>query len=425
MGLFGWFRDSQSTQSDRLEEIEPQLQEARQERLEIKRKLTELLDWFKSWEPFDPARLEKPIHDIREYLFEDAKIERSRFESAVLEKLSEIAESHQQFARETQLKLAQEEQAIAQLQQQLQTLPQQVRDSIEIPPQPRRELSELDGKLSQLDEKISGVDCRILDLPQPPTQELSNIFQHIADLDRKVAGVNRQLRDLPPPPTQELSDISQHISQLGSQIEGVQQSFEQLRDRVDSQLSQIQTQQSTLQSDLEPILHENRAILQLATPSTSQISSIDWKRLNHLLESGRWKDADFETRLLLFEMAGLHPGDTFDSERISHLSCRDLQILDRLWRNNSNQRFGLSVQKQLFEDIGGRIGTDDYNTYCRFGQKVGWLVGDRWLPDADLHFSSDALPGYLPVTYGLHWIRGIRSRKLYFVDFLSRLETCL
>ena len=92
-----------------------------------------------------------------------------------------------------------------------------------------------------------------------------------------------------------------------------------------------------------------------------------------------------------------------------NFSCQDLRTIDKLWVKYSNGNFGLSVQKQIYQSLGG---TKEYDSkvWRKFGDKVGWRKGGEWLYYDQLTFSKEHYRGHLPK----------RIRGLSF----SRVETC-
>ena len=88
----------------------------------------------------------------------------------------------------------------------------------------------------------------------------------------------------------------------------------------------------------------------------------------------------------------------------------ELRIIDQLWLKYSQNRFGFSVQKQIWVDNGGKVdGSYDWGTYCKLGDKVGWRKGGKWLNYPELTFNTNALPGHLP---GLGLVLGWRVMSL-------------
>jgi len=133
------------------------------------------------------------------------------------------------------------------------------------------------------------------------------------------------------------------------------------------------------------------------TDNLSSEVGVDYRRLRDLLKAGKWKEADKETNLVMCKTAHREKeGYLNDVKDYENFPCTDLRTIDRLWVKYSNGRFGFSVQNRIWESVGG---TPDANveTYCRFGNKVGWRVKEEWLDYNQLTFQYDAPQGHLPL----------------------------
>jgi hypothetical protein len=84
--------------------------------------------------------------------------------------------------------------------------------------------------------------------------------------------------------------------------------------------------------------------------------------------------------------------------------------MDQLWVKYSNGKFGFSVQKQIWLDLGGKLdGEPDRDTLRKLGDRVGWRKNNDWLWSYDSYtFSTNALPGHLPAVLwsGVNGVRG-------------------
>ena len=117
-------------------------------------------------------------------------------------------------------------------------------------------------------------------------------------------------------------------------------------------------------------------------------------------------------------------------EDIDNFPCEDLRTIDQLWVKYSRGKFGFSVQKHIYQSLGGTRNYDReiWEAFC---DKVGWRQGGKFVVYSDLTFSLDThFMGHLPMTP--HYIALSRSR---FVTrgtriedenrrFFSRAETC-
>jgi serine/threonine protein kinase len=156
---------------------------------------------------------------------------------------------------------------------------------------------------------------------------------------------------------------------------------------------------------------------------------VDYRKLRDLLKAGKWKQADGETSLVMLKATGREKEGWIDVESINNFPCKDLRTIDKLWVNYSNGRFGFSVQKRIWESIGGKPDAEQL-TYIKFGEKVGWRLRDKWRDYEDLTFSRNALQGHLParglwdlnVGGGL-WVSLLLGTSR-LVCLASRLEEC-
>ena len=146
------------------------------------------------------------------------------------------------------------------------------------------------------------------------------------------------------------------------------------------------------------------ALLMTDESDTDDLSSevgVDYRRLRDLLKAGKWQEADEETAVVMCKAANREKAGWLTKKDIKKFPCTDLRTIDRLWVKYSNGRFGFSVQKRIWESVGGTPDADyDYETYCRFGDKVGWRVKEEWLEYRHLTFRLNAPTGHLPLGWG-------------------------
>lgn len=192
-----------------------------------------------------------------------------------------------------------------------------------------------------------------------------------------------------------------------------------------------------------PFLADISAVASLKPPETkAQIAStlthsgatlyserrLDYSHLQELLLDQNWQAADQETQRLLRTLSG-QDSTQLQMEDIRCLPCLDLHAIDYLWVNHSNGLFGFSIQKEIWQSVGGSV-DGDYETWDRlaqsrskwrvntpwhrFGSRVGWRIKDRWIPHQDYTFSLDAPKGHLPSWQGTATI----------ATLFARLEVC-
>ena len=121
---------------------------------------------------------------------------------------------------------------------------------------------------------------------------------------------------------------------------------------------------------------------------------VDYTRLRDLLAAGKWKEADGETVKVMLKAARREKEGYLDRESIENFPCEDLRTIDQLWVKYSQGRFGFSVQKKIWLEVGGKV---DYDTECKLGDRCGWRKGGEWLNYSNLTFNKQAPVGHLPV----------------------------
>ncbi len=132
---------------------------------------------------------------------------------------------------------------------------------------------------------------------------------------------------------------------------------------------------------------------------------VDYRQLDRFLASGKWKEADKETSRVMLKVAGREKL-WLDKKSLEKFPCEDLLIIDQLWVQYSNGRFGFSVQKRIYQHLGGTREYDE-KIWEAFGDGVGWRVKESWLSYNDLKFNIKAPSGHLPAVkiYSSFWVR--------------------
>jgi hypothetical protein len=134
---------------------------------------------------------------------------------------------------------------------------------------------------------------------------------------------------------------------------------------------------------------------------------IDYTKLSDLLFAKKWQEADEKTTELMLKCV-----DREDLEDMGIDICRkfppeELRMIDQLWLKYSENRFGFSVQKKIWVELGGKLdGISDHKTYCKLGDKVGWRKKEEWLDYDDFPFST-SIKGHLPTLWSMRclWTR--------------------
>jgi serine/threonine-protein kinase len=141
---------------------------------------------------------------------------------------------------------------------------------------------------------------------------------------------------------------------------------------------------------------------------------VNYHQLEELLKARSWYEADKETANKMYEVAGRTKEGWLSVEDIDNFPCEDLRTIDQLWVKYSNGRFGFSVQKRIYQSLGGTLSYDE-KVWKAFGDQVGWRVEGSWFYyNKEQKFNLIAPVGHLPGALSL----------LLSGFFFSRVETC-
>lgn len=168
----------------------------------------------------------------------------------------------------------------------------------------------------------------------------------------------------------------------------------------------------------------------ITEPSNDYLSSehgVNYQRLSQLLAAGDWKAADRETVTLMLKVARREKAGWLDITAMNQFSYTDLCIIDHLWVKHSQGRFGFSVQKRIWESLGGKPDAD-YQTWTKFGDRIGWRVNSQWRFYSDLNFTANAPEGHFPAAASVNlltvhqgWVVGLFGCLVGFSALNARL----
>ncbi|NES87180.1 MAG: hypothetical protein F6K10_40960 [Moorea sp. SIO2B7] len=128
----------------------------------------------------------------------------------------------------------------------------------------------------------------------------------------------------------------------------------------------------------------------------------DYTKLENYLKNGQWKEADQETTKIMLEIGDKDKKKYLTIDDIKKFPVEDLRTIDQLWLKYSNNKFGFSVQKQIWLNCGGKLDYSyQWDIYEKFGNRVGWrkrvkLLKKEWKSYNELNFSTNAPQGHLP-----------------------------
>ena len=108
-----------------------------------------------------------------------------------------------------------------------------------------------------------------------------------------------------------------------------------------------------------------------------------FENLETLLKQEKWRKSDEETTCIFYQIMVRENFEDFEG-LYKEFPVRELNKIDALWVKYSQGQFGLSVQKKIYQSVGG---TDQYDsdTWQEFAERVKWLDNNkRWLTYEDL-----------------------------------------
>ena len=153
-----------------------------------------------------------------------------------------------------------------------------------------------------------------------------------------------------------------------------------------------------IDDDLKGELEE----LQVLRKEIAVVQSSRYQQLEALLKTQQWKEADEETDRLMITTVGKDQGQYFTEEELLNFPCDALNAIDSLWvkhsQVNAKAHFGLSVQKQIYVECGGKL-DGKYpgdEVWKAFGDRVGWRRNNEWLNYSDLDPSFSSPQGIFP-----------------------------
>ncbi|MDJ0518841.1 MAG: serine/threonine-protein kinase [Trichodesmium sp. MO_231.B1] len=121
---------------------------------------------------------------------------------------------------------------------------------------------------------------------------------------------------------------------------------------------------------------------------------VNYAPLEKLLSSDQFQAADRETLRIILSLVGREKQYWLNLENIKNIPCKDLDKINQLWINYSNGKFGFSIQKQIWIELGGKPGIYNVGIADNFIQEVGW--GENHKRYKHITYKISAPYGHLP-----------------------------
>jgi hypothetical protein len=149
------------------------------------------------------------------------------------------------------------------------------------------------------------------------------------------------------------------------------------------------------------------------------LQPLRYEKLERQMRAGEWREADRETYRLMIQTCGKDFGDGVNVKDLKEFPCWDLKRIDQLWVSNSNERFGFSVQKKLWEACGSpgpNYSGENKEKWDDFWEAVGWRSKGGTFDYDKLCFDPIHSPaGELPIGSagdGWRWVFSFLAHRL-------------
>jgi len=185
---------------------------------------------------------------------------------------------------------------------------------------------------------------------------------------------------------QDVGQMQQELENKQAQIRNLQEKNEAIQAENLKLQGEITTLQAAIKSE-----EEQQTTSSVPTPSK-------YTKLETLLNAQNFREADEETRSVMLAVANRQI--YLRVEDAENFPCEELRTIDNLWLKYSQGKFGISVQQEIYKNLGG---TKQYNrkVWESFGDEIGWRSGGSWLNYNELNFSISAPTGQLPMNNGI------------------------
>ena len=189
-------------------------------------------------------------------------------------------------------------------------------------------------------------------------------------------------------------------------------------------MSESLTQENT--PDLAEILSELHSLRNKVTNLEEKLKLVSdinrYSQLQEFLKAGNFKEADQETSRVILDAVNRSRDDLTPND-MKQLPCTILQVIDKLWRDYSSDRFGFSIQLRLYTEVGGSLDTlraQNMGILGKYGDRVGWRKNGKWQGDnyPNWDFSLSAPEGSFPAI----WWKSPYGFKMATFCFMRLIE---
>ena len=132
----------------------------------------------------------------------------------------------------------------------------------------------------------------------------------------------------------------------------------------------------------------------------------DFADLQELVSQSRWQEADQQTDALITDLG---------------LNCKNLQIINSIWLSASENNFGYSVQRNIWDQY------KQSSDYEKFADQVNWRYQGKWSFSSETLVTAEKLEGITAIKGQFPfngWQVDSYGARKGFGDFMKTLESC-
>ncbi|MDJ1183949.1 GUN4 domain-containing protein [Roseofilum casamattae] len=147
-----------------------------------------------------------------------------------------------------------------------------------------------------------------------------------------------------------------------------------------------------------------------------------YEKLTNLLSQQNWQAANSETCQLILKAVDKLGQSKLKGNDIENIPCLDLNIIDRLWKEYSQERFGFTIQATIWNEV-----TENYGMFC---EQIGWSDREQDVLNnyLDIEDPKQVPPGYLPSLITSLDLENPRIKhyicQLAYESLFQQLKTC-
>ncbi|MEO1095266.1 MAG: GUN4 domain-containing protein [Cyanobacteria bacterium J06638_28] len=260
------------------------------------------------------------------------------------------------------------------------------------------------GRLSPADRRAFKIQAQQLGLSSPEAQQIiDEILQPYQAFEAKLTEFSECILEMRAYDPQMKADSINDLRYLQRTLKLRDEDIVPLLNQHQLDFS-VRANEAPVQAAKAPVQVEPATTTKIAQEPTLQSEqSVDYTRLRDLLKAGKWQEADEETFNVMLRASGQKAikRGYLELDEVRNFPCQDLRTIDQLWVHFSKGKFGFSVQKQIWVEVGGKLGfAKDIDaaraTYRKMSDRNGWRTNGKYINYSDVTFNTSAPPGHLP-----------------------------